>query len=272
VVRDPRSSASHVICGEETRRGKPGGRNTPSHGRRDGGSVSEALKVLIAYELVVCRWMMFGIIICTICFTRGPIKIELVLGKNTILEPMIAHVKGFGFLETNLCMENAVSSSGVVGFKWSASERLFVAHFLKSSADRYSVLGIEKECSNFGFRGGSSNAAERFAKNIMNGTVWRWIWRRADGRRESGEEEMASSATASIGEDQIGSIGANSEHHVAGVIVDCCIRMRGKEVVKKHIAGSLVFFCRSGLVVGDFVEGRGDDRGITPARVVQEKA
>ena len=145
--------------------------------------MSEALKVLIAHELVVCRWMMFGIIICTICFIGGPIKIELGLG-DTVLEPMIAHVKGFGFLETNLCMENAVSS-GVVGFKWSASERLFVTHFLKSSADRYSVLGIEKECSNFGFGGGSSNAAERFAKN-MNGTVWHWIWRRTDGRRESG--------------------------------------------------------------------------------------
>jgi hypothetical protein len=81
VVRDPRSSASHVICGEETRRGS---KNTPSHGRHDGGSVSKALKVLIAYELVVCWWMMFGIIICTIRFTRGPIKIELVLGKNTM--------------------------------------------------------------------------------------------------------------------------------------------------------------------------------------------
>jgi len=68
--------------------------NTPSHGRRDGGRVSKALVVLIAQELVVCRWMMFGIIICTIRFTRCPINIELVLG-NAILEPMIAHVKGF---------------------------------------------------------------------------------------------------------------------------------------------------------------------------------
>ena len=81
---------------------------------------------------------------------------------------------------------------------------------------------------------------------------------------------MASSAAASIGEDKIGSIGANSKHHVAGVIADCGIGMRGK-VVKEHVAGSLGFFCRSGLVVGDFVEG-GDDYGITPTRVVQEKA
>ena len=60
----------------------------------DGGSASKELKVLIAHELVVCRWMMLGIIICTICFTRCPIKIGLVLG-DSVLEPMIAHVKGF---------------------------------------------------------------------------------------------------------------------------------------------------------------------------------
>jgi hypothetical protein len=113
--------------------------------------VSEALKVLIAHELVVCRWMMLGVIICTIFFTRSPIKIELVLG-DPIFEPMITHVKGFGFLEPNLCVENAVSS-GVVGFKWSASQRLFVTHFFESSADWYSILSIEKKCADFGFGG-----------------------------------------------------------------------------------------------------------------------
>jgi len=93
-------------------------------------------------------------------------------------------------------MENAVSS-GIAGFKWNANDWILVAHLFKGSADWDRVLCIEKEGTNLGFRGGCSNTAERFAKN-MNDPVWCGIWWRAGGRRVIGKEEMAGGATASI--------------------------------------------------------------------------
>jgi hypothetical protein len=60
---------------------------------------------------------------------------------------------------------------------------------------------------------------------------------------------------------RIGSIGADSKDHVAGVITDSGIGMRG-EIVKEHVAGLLGMFGWRGLTVGDFVEGN-NDSGIT---------
>ena len=93
-MRDAKSSVHHVICGKETRRESSGVRNTPSHGRNVGCSLGNALKVMVVHEFVMCRGMMLGIVVCTIQFARRPVKVKLTL-RNTVLEPVVAHVKSF---------------------------------------------------------------------------------------------------------------------------------------------------------------------------------
>jgi hypothetical protein len=65
---------------------------------------------------------------------------------------------------------------------------------------------------------------------------------------------MASDATASLGEDQIGRIGIHMQHHIAGMVSDDSVGVSGSVIEE------LVTFCsgvagRTGLLRGDFVEG-----------------
>jgi hypothetical protein len=147
-VRKTRSRVRHVICGMRTRRGGPGGRNTPSHGGRDGG-FSNTLEILIAHELVVGWWVVLGKIIGSVSFAWGPKEIELTL-CNAIFEPMITHVKGLGFFHANLSFEDT-GGSGVVSFERSTSGRLFVTHLFEGSDHGDSFLSIEKKTTSFGF-------------------------------------------------------------------------------------------------------------------------
>ena len=156
MVRKTRSRVRHVICGKRTRRGRPGGRNTPSHGGRDGG-FSNTLEILIAHEFVVGWWVVLGEIIGSVSFAGGPIEIELTL-CNAIFEPVIAHIKGFGFFHSHLSLQDA-GGSGVVSFKRSTSGRLFVTHLFEGSDHGDSFLSIEKDTAGFGFGALEADAA-----------------------------------------------------------------------------------------------------------------
>ena len=112
--------------------------------------------------------MVLGEIISTVEFSGSPIQIELFL-SDAIAQPVIAHVKCFGFFHTNLGMKDTMSS-GIVGFERSTSDRLLMAHFFKGSANGDGILCIEEQTASFGFGGGGSNSANGFAEN-MNGTV-----------------------------------------------------------------------------------------------------
>jgi hypothetical protein len=91
-----------------------------------------------------------------------------------------------------------------------------------------------------------------------------------DSGGKSGEKEIARGAAASLGENEVGSVGANRKDHVAGVETESGVGV-SRQVVKKHVAGSFGFLGGGGLLARDFVEG-GDDRGITPPRIVKEGA
>jgi hypothetical protein len=121
-------------------------------------------------------------------------------------------------------------------------------------------LGIEEETTGFSLRSRGSNCAYCSAKN-MDGTIKLGSGRRAGCTREIGQEEIASSTTMGIWERKLGSIRADSKDHVAGMITDGGIGMRG-EIVKEHVAGLSDMFGWRGLTVGDFVEGN-NDSGIT---------
>lgn len=87
------------------------------------------MKILVAHEFMMGGRMVLGEIISTVQFSGRPIEIELFLG-NTIFEPMVSHVKSFGFLHANRGVENTMRRR-VVGLKGSAGRRLLVAHFFK---------------------------------------------------------------------------------------------------------------------------------------------
>lgn len=114
------------------------------------------------------RWMMFGEVVGTVVFTGSPMYVELALAQ-AVLEPVVAHVDGFGSLHAHGSMKDAMGG-GIVGFEWCAARWLWVTHFLEGSANGNRFLGVEKQATDFGFGGGSCDGAERFAEDV-NGAV-----------------------------------------------------------------------------------------------------
>ena len=109
------------------------------------------MKILIVHEFVMGWMMMFGKIIGTVGFPRGPVEVKLLL-SNAIFEPVVTHVKRLGAFHADCGMEDAVRG-GVVGFDRRAGWGLLVAHFFKGGANGNSLLRIEEQASDFGFGG-----------------------------------------------------------------------------------------------------------------------
>jgi len=191
---------------------------------------------------------------------------ELFLG-NAILEPVVTHVKGFGFFQTHVSMQNTVCS-GVIGFNWSVDRRLRMAHFFQGGDHGNGFLGIKKETASFGFGGRGSDGANSFAEH-MNRTVGCGRRRRTSGTRKGSEEKMSSSTAANIGKDKICSIGTNGKNHVTGMIADGGIGVC-REIVKKHIAGLFGCLGRRSLTVGNFVQ-RDNDRWVAAAGIIEKE-
>lgn len=181
---------------------------------------------------------------------------------------MMSHVKSFGSPQTNFGVKNAMSG-GIVGFKGSASGRLFVSHFFKSGNHGNGFLGVEEKTTCFSFGGRGGNSTNGFAKNV-NSTIGFGVRWRAGGTGKVCKKEMTGGAAASIRKGKIGSVRADGEDHVTGAIPNGSIRMRGK-VVKKHVAGLFGLFRGGGLAVGDFVQGN-NDCGVTATGIVEKKA
>ena len=104
----------------------------------------------------------------------------------------------------------------------------------------------------------------------MDSTVELGVWRRAGSTGKVGKEEMAGRTTASVGKDKISSVRAYGEDHIAGVVANCGIGMRGQVLIEKHIAGLFGVVCGRCLTVGNFIQ-RDNDGRIATARVVEEE-
>ena len=103
----------------------------------------------------------------------------------------------------------------------------------------------------------------------MDSTVELGVWRRAGSTGKVGKEEMAGSTTASVGKDKISGVRVYGEDHIAGVVANRGVGMRG-QVIEKHIAGLFGVVCGRCLTVGNFIQGDNDGR-IATARVVEEE-
>jgi hypothetical protein len=185
------------------------------------------MEIFVAHEFMMGGRMVLGEIISTVQFSGRPIEIELFLG-NSIFEPMVSHVESFGFFHANRSVENTMGRR-VVGFQGSAGGWLLVAHFFEGGDHRDSFLGVQEETTGFSFGGRSGNSPNGFAENV-NSAVGGRIRRGTGGTGKTCQEKVTGGATASIGKNEIGSIGADGENHVASVITDGGIGMRGKVV------------------------------------------
>ena len=166
--------------------------------------------------------------ICAVQFSWGPVQVELFLG-NPIFEPMVSHVKGFGFLHADRGVQNTVCR-GVVGFQGNAGGRLLVAHFFKSSDHGDGFLGVQEKTASFSFGGRGRDCPNCLAKD-MYGSIGCWIRGGTGGTGKTGQEKVTGGTAAGIGKYKIGSIGADGENHVACVVTDGGIRVSG-EVIK----------------------------------------
>ena len=61
---------------------------------------------------------MLGIVVCTVQFSGRPVKVKLTL-RDTVLEPVVAHVEGFRLFHADLSVKDSMGS-GVISFERSA--------------------------------------------------------------------------------------------------------------------------------------------------------
>ena len=89
--------------------------NTPSHVRYMVGCV----KVVLAHQQMMCRWMVFSEVVSTVFFATSPEKSKLAL-CNPIFDPVVARVACFrSFMQTwAVCMSWAVELSVSMGVPW----------------------------------------------------------------------------------------------------------------------------------------------------------
>jgi hypothetical protein len=71
-------------------------------------------------------------------------------------------------------------------------------------------------------------------------------------------------------QDEVGGVRTDSKDHVAGMITDFGIAMRGK-VVQKHVACGLGVLSRRGLTVGDLIKGDNDGQ-VAASGIIEEEA
>ena len=94
----------------------------------------------------------------------GPEEIKLSL-SNSIFDPVVAHVEGFGALHANLRRED-VMCCGIVGFDGCARDGLWVSELDKSLDDRNSFLRPHEDTSSFGFGCRCWDTAESFNHDV----------------------------------------------------------------------------------------------------------
>lgn len=161
--------------------------NTPSQGiQAVSKSCSCSCKVGWADVLVMGRRVMFGEIIREVGASGFPADVVVFL-DNAVAYPVIAHVDCAGSLAPDGVVHDTIGS-GVVG--GDGGGVLGVAHFGKGGSDNLAFFGVNKEGTDFSFRGGRGDVFED-AGGVEDGAVV--------ARGFASEVEMAAGAAAGIG-------------------------------------------------------------------------
>jgi hypothetical protein len=173
---------------------------------------------------------MFGEIIGKVVAAASPVNVEVAL-FDSVLDPIESHVDGFGSSLFDGAIGNA-RGAGVVSLQGSGA--LWVAHVDESSAQSFGVFSIEEEGAELGFSGRRKDDFHDRRENMDGAIEW---WRFCVGIRLGiwiggfgAEEVVATSARASIGFGEIGSVAVDMEVHSTGSVANGSIRVSGTVV------------------------------------------
>ena len=164
--------------------------------------------------------MVLGVEVSEICWSWGPIDVELALA-DPILDPIESHVDSFG-ADLFASLVGDGDSSGVVDLDWSSWLR--VAHFCEHDADWDSLFAIVEKGTNFSLCCGGHDIADDFGY-AKEGTVAFVIAFVAGAK-----EVVAANTTAGFGLGQVGGITVDSQGHVAGNVGNIGIGVGGTVV------------------------------------------
>ena len=130
----------------------------------------------MSYLSVMCGRVVLGEVVSQVGAARGPEEVVLAL-FDSVLEPVEAHVYGFGAALLDSVREDAVSDC-IVCFE--GSGWLGMAKFNEGLSDGASILSGHEGGSGLGFRGGGDNwanlAAEDVDGTIVSGRVMRGVF------------------------------------------------------------------------------------------------
>ena len=180
------------------------------------------MKIDRSNKFVVSRAVVFCEIVSQICFSRGPIDLELALG-NAVAEPVEAYVNGIGSILFDGVVEDTVGSA-VVGSDW--GRRLPVSQFDESDLVGDCCSGIEVASMDFGLSGGGKyifhDCCHDAEACIEEFTIF------------IAKEEDASCSASGSASNKVGDITVNVEDHVAGAIE--FDRVRATSTIVKEIS------------------------------------
>ena len=209
--------------------------------------------------------MMFGEVVTQVVSTFAPVHEELSL-SNTVLNPIKAHVHGFGLALSHSTIGDA-SSTGIVSLyrcRW-----LRPSHFEENVADHDPVFSIVKKASEFGFCGRGHDIFEYVADGVDGPVGWGNVGWGLRGIKGLGSEvEVAANTAASFGGGQVGGITVDVEGHVTGCVAEVCIGMCCG-VVEESSEGNGSGIGAAGLGCSKGAEG--DEHGGVDCTCVEEE-
>jgi hypothetical protein len=171
--------------------------------------------------------MVLGEVIGKVRETAVPVNTKVV-GINPILDPKVAHSHGFGAFEFYRAVGNAGGSS-VVGLD--GCRALWITEFLECDTDGLSISTVVKEATEFGFGGGGHDFFEAMSGD-EKGPVKPWRCGTGLGGNEHvggpvAEIEETGIARPRFGFAEVGGVTVDPKVHVARMIADDSIGMRG---------------------------------------------
>ena len=153
-----------------------------------------------------------------------PVRVEIVLFVP-VLDPVVSHVPGFGSSWFHVIFNNSQSCS-TVSLQGSDVCRLWVPHGDECVALWDDLLSVDEEASAFCFSGRRVNvldclthgSMDRSIGNCFQGTVWWWM---------VAQKIVSSHSASGLWENKVCSVCINVQDHVAGLILDCSVRIHG---------------------------------------------
>jgi hypothetical protein len=182
----------------------------------------------------MCGTVVFCPIVCAIGVAWAPEVSELLL-HLAALKPMETHVYCFCLSQLDVIIDNTECRT-IVGFYWHWG--LLVSNFFECMSLGDGLMGIDIQCTEFGFDGGGHDGLDELGKVEDRANVF-------GVGSIGGQEKVSAGAAACFGFAQIGGVAVHDKHHVTPPVSDDGVWVCGgivKELLASH-HGVLGGFC-----------------------------